>query len=77
MFAHLYGSSRRQVQRKDMPGAVARERHLAGAARLRQQHWHASYLALEGAVDGVQANVELRRLPEHDVMLEEDGYRAL
>ena len=59
MLPHLDRISRRQVQREDVPGAIARERDFAWPTRLRHEDIHPGNRAPEGAFQGLHADREL------------------
>src|SRR6185437_9569438 len=66
--------SGREVQRGDVPGRIAAEGDLAVGLGLEQQQRHpAEGTALEALLERVQADLELRVLPQQDVVLEVDG----
>ena len=75
MLAHDDPLTRLQVQRDDVAGRVAAERDLTGRLRLEHQQRHpAEHAALESLAQRVQADLELRVLPQQHVVLEVNGH---
>ena len=65
----------RQVQRSDVPGGVTAEGELTRRLGLEQQQRHpAEHAPLEPLFQGMQPDLEVRVLPQQDVMLEVDGH---
>ncbi len=76
MFSHLDGGAGAQMQRKDVPGAVAGERNLARSARLGHEQLRAGDHPLERALSP-EPDVEPRVLPQNHVVLEEHRHAAV
>ena len=71
MLAHDDPLTRLEMQRDDVTGRVAAERDLAGRLRLEHQQRHAAeHAALEPLAQRMQADLELRVLPQQHVVLE-------
>ena len=77
VLADLDRLARRQLQVEDVPDAVAAESYLPGAPGLGHEDRHPGNGALESALHGVHPDLERRRLPEQDVVLEVDRHGAV
>src|SRR5579883_1703038 len=77
VLAHLDRLARLEVNREDVPGAVAGEGDLAGVLGLREEDRHAGDHALKGALQPLHTDLQARRLPEDDVVLEVERHRAV
>ena len=67
----------RQVQREHVARGVPAERDLAGPGRLGHEDRHPGQYPLEGALERLDPHVDLRLLPQHHVVLEEDRQLAV
>ena len=75
VLAHDDPLTRLQMQRDDVAGRVAAEGDLAGRLRLEHEQRHpAEHAALESLAERMQADLELRVLPQQHVMLEVDRH---
>jgi hypothetical protein len=62
---------------EDVAHSVSAERDLAGALGLGHEDRHAGDRSLESALHRVHPDLEARRLPEQDVVLEIHRHRAV
>ncbi len=78
MLAHDDAVARLEMERDDVTGRVAAERDLPGRLGLEHQQRHpAEHAALESLAERMQADLELRVLPQQHVVLEVDRHPAV
>jgi len=73
MFANVELHARMKRQEYQFAGGIARERNAARTGSDADQEWHPGEGALHAAGERHQSHRQVRVLPQHDVMFEEDG----